>query len=112
MRLQDGELTIGIREMPMAKGDEGVGQLTAEDVEALGGSKQESAVDYIKRMLAESDAKIDAAEAEAKKAQVLGRVAVIAASCTGRGLKPIEVSEIAFAVHDAIEAEYERRKNG
>ena len=95
----------------MAKGQEGIGRLTAEDLEALGGKKPESITEYVKKMWEESEAKLVAAEADAVKAQVLGRVAVIAA-----GL-PITwhaeaVAEHAFRIHAAIEVEYERRKNG
>jgi len=86
--------------------------LTAEDLEALGNKEPESITQYLKKMWAESDAKIEAAEAEGRKAQVLGRVAVIAAGYTSVLSDTEAVALHAFKIHDAIEAEYERRKNG
>jgi len=90
----------------MRSNGEGVGRLTAEDLEALGG-RQESLVDTVKKMMADSDERIAAAEKAAERAVVLGRAAMIGSQLLG-GI-PEEIARRSFDLLEALDAEYERR---
>jgi len=93
----------------MRSNGEGVGRLTAEDLEALGG-RQESLVDTVKKMMADSDERIAAAEKAAERAVVLGRAAMITAAMEPRQLDSIEgLATRIFDILEALDAEYERR---
>lgn len=95
----------------MRNNGEGVGRLSVEDLAAMSSRPEvESATDYIKRLIAESEAKIEVAEAEARKATVLGRAAVVVTPYGGKGISATEQAELAFDILDALEAEYERRQ--
>ena len=94
-------------------GSEGVGRLTAEDLEALGVGKQESIADYVRRWVAENEAKIGELDAARKRDAVLDRVARLTANFSAFGQFQAGhdyVARSAFQLHDALEAEYERRK--
>jgi len=80
----------------MAK-NEGIGRLTAEDLEALGARKQETLTDYVKRWIEDNEAKVAALEARQQQNSVLLQVSIIAASR-------------AFDVYEALQLEYQSRK--
>jgi len=94
----------------MAK-NEGIGRLTAEDLEALGARKQETLTDYVKRWIEDNEAKVAALEARQQQNSVLLQVSIIAA---GRGLlsgvTPRETASRAFDVYEALQLEYQSRK--
>ena len=95
----------------MKNSREGIGRLSAEDIEAIQGDRpqQESMIEAVSRMIAESDKRIDAAEKDAQKAIVLGRAAVIASGYANSTLNADTIAVQVFKLLSALDAEYEKR---
>lgn len=95
----------------MSNNGEGIGHLTAEDIAAMRGEQpQESVLDYVRRMITESEEKLAAAEKEAVKAQVLGRAVVLAAPYLDSSVSKEDIAVAVFNMLEALDAEYERRQ--